>query len=93
MPVYQNGEVLGLLSEKELLKPLFQGELKLSDNISLAINNNFIEINIHTVLLFHSFGSTGTVQTDYQHFHIGPHLYLGSELVKVDGYRRRKCWL
>ncbi len=41
LPVYGDGHLEGIVSERNLLKPLFDGEFKLSDSISLAFKSDF----------------------------------------------------
>ena len=41
VPVLGNGEVKGVVQEKDLLKPLYEGEIKSTDPISLALTNSF----------------------------------------------------
>jgi cystathionine beta-synthase len=41
LPVYGNNHLEGIVSERSLLKPVFDGEFKLGDSISLAFKSNF----------------------------------------------------
>ena len=45
IPVYGNGDLKGIVQEKKLLRPVFEGELKLSDTISLAIEQDFVVVD------------------------------------------------
>ena len=41
LPVYGEGHLEGIVSGKKLIKPVFDGEFKLSDSISLAFKSDF----------------------------------------------------
>lgn len=41
LPVMRNGEVIGIVSEADILRPLFAGELKPTDKIESAAKNDF----------------------------------------------------
>ena len=50
LPVYGEGKIKGIVQEKTLLKPLFRGEYSLEDSISLAYQDNFVEIDQNQLL-------------------------------------------
>jgi len=45
VPVYGKGQLKGVVQEKHLLRPVFEGELKLSDTISLALGQDFLVVD------------------------------------------------
>lgn len=50
LPIYQGETVKGIVTEKMLLKPLFRGDIALSDNISIAYSSNFKSIDVNELL-------------------------------------------
>lgn len=50
LPVISNNELKGLVSEKNLLKPVMMGEFSKDDNISLAFNNRYKVIDENELL-------------------------------------------
>lgn len=50
LPIYQGEIVKGIVTEKMLLKPLFRGDISLSDNISIAYSSNFKSIDVNELL-------------------------------------------
>lgn len=48
--VNKNGDVLGLCTEKSLIKPVIMGEFQKDDNISLAISNNYRVVDNNELL-------------------------------------------
>lgn len=50
IPVYSDKTVIGIVSEKSLLKPVYQGDVSLKDSISLVCNKNFISIDKNELL-------------------------------------------
>lgn len=50
LPVMGKGKVTGVISERDLLKPVFQGEYNLDDSISLASSNKFTTIDCNQLL-------------------------------------------
>ena len=50
LPVYGSGHLEGIVSERNLLKPVFEGEFKLNDSISLAFKSDFKVIDIGELL-------------------------------------------
>jgi cystathionine beta-synthase len=50
LPVIKNGDILGLVSEKGLLRPVFEGKMSLEDNISIAFTNKFKIIDCNELL-------------------------------------------
>ena len=50
LPVYGEGHLEGIVSERNLLKPVFEGEFKLSDSISLAFKSDFRVIDVGELL-------------------------------------------
>ena len=50
LPVMGQGTVKGVVAEKDLLKPVFQGAYHLSDSISLATTNKFTTIDCNQLL-------------------------------------------
>jgi cystathionine beta-synthase len=50
LPVIQGDIIKGVVSETSLLKPLYTGEFKLSDNVSLAYNKGFRVVDINDLL-------------------------------------------
>lgn len=50
IPVYEGDMVKGIVTEKMLLKPLFRGDISLSDNISIAYASNFKTIDKNELL-------------------------------------------
>lgn len=49
-PVMAGDKVVGVLSENDLLRPVFEGKLALSDNVSVAYKNEFQVIDAHEML-------------------------------------------
>tara|TARA_X000000950_G_C13892386_1_gene651393 strand:- start:38 stop:1420 length:1383 start_codon:yes stop_codon:yes gene_type:complete len=45
IPIIKNGNVCGIVTEKELLKPLYEGEYKINDSVSLILNSKFITVD------------------------------------------------
>lgn len=41
LPVTENGKIKGVVAEKALLRPVFEGEFSLSDSISIAYNDKY----------------------------------------------------
>ena len=50
LPVIQGDIIKGVVSEASLLKPLYVGEFKLTDSISLAYSKNFRTVDINDLL-------------------------------------------
>jgi cystathionine beta-synthase len=50
LPVIGEGSVKGVVAEKDLLKPVFQGAYNLDDSISLATSNKFTMIDCNQLL-------------------------------------------
>ncbi len=50
LPILQGDVIKGIVSEQSLLKPLYNGEFKLSDSISLSYNKNFTTIDQNDLL-------------------------------------------
>ncbi len=50
LPVIGEGTIKGVVAEKDLLKPVFQGAYSLSDSISLATSNKFTTIDCNQLL-------------------------------------------
>ncbi len=50
LPVLSSGTVSGIVSETNLLKPVFQGEFKLDDSISIACHSRFKTIDANQSL-------------------------------------------
>ena len=50
LPVIQGDIIKGIVSETSLLKPLYTGEFKLSDNVSLAYNKSYRVVDINDLL-------------------------------------------
>jgi len=50
LPVFGQGSIKGIVSEKSLLMPVFQGQFKLTDSISLVYQNKFRTIDKHELL-------------------------------------------
>jgi len=50
LPIISNNAVIGIVSEKKLLRPVFEGKLSLNDNISVAMENKFEIIDAHDML-------------------------------------------
>ena len=44
VPIMSGDEVKGVLSEKDLLKPLYENEFSVKDSVSLLLNSKFITI-------------------------------------------------
>lgn len=49
-PVMANNQVVGVVSERDLLRPVYEGKLSLSDNVSVAYKNTFEVIDVHDML-------------------------------------------
>ena len=45
IPIIKDGNVCGVVTEKELLKPLYEGEYKTNDSVSLILNSKFITVD------------------------------------------------
>lgn len=50
VPVVTNGEIVGVVSENQLLRPLYEGKIAGNDNISVAYSRNFTTIDINEML-------------------------------------------
>ncbi len=50
VPVYEGEQIKGIVTEKMLLKPLFRGDISLSDNISIAYASNYKTIDKNELL-------------------------------------------
>ena len=50
IPVFENKTIKGVVSEELLLKPLFQGKIKLEDSISLAYHDKYHLIHENELL-------------------------------------------
>lgn len=50
VPVISNNEILGIVSEAQLMKPLFNGEYKPSDSIGLLVQPHFKKIDENELL-------------------------------------------
>jgi len=50
IPVYNKKELLGIVSENKLLRPLFESQISLRDNISIAIDRNFLVVDSNELL-------------------------------------------
>ena len=50
LPVLSKGQVVGVVEENKILRPIFEGKLNLNDSISVAYTNNFKTIDIHEML-------------------------------------------
>jgi cystathionine beta-synthase len=49
-PVMADNQVVGVVSERDLLRPLYEGKLALSDNVSVAYKDTFKVIDAHDML-------------------------------------------
>ena len=49
-PVMAGDKIVGVVSEKDLLRPVYEGKLALSDNISVAYRDTFKVIDVHDML-------------------------------------------
>ncbi|GAB5466259.1 MAG: pyridoxal-phosphate dependent enzyme [Candidatus Kapaibacteriales bacterium] len=45
IPVYSKGELLGVVSEEKILKPLYEGTFSVRDNIAIGVNRDFLLID------------------------------------------------
>lgn len=50
LPVVGQDTIKGIVTEKDLLKPVFQGQISLKDSISVAYNSKFKTIDKHELL-------------------------------------------
>lgn len=50
LPVMTKDSIKGIVSETQLMKPLFHGEYKLSDSVSLLVQSHFRQIDEHDLL-------------------------------------------
>ncbi|MCK6594289.1 MAG: pyridoxal-phosphate dependent enzyme [Bacteriovoracaceae bacterium] len=50
VPVIQGDIIKGIISEQSLLKPLYNGEYKFTDSVSLAYNKSYRTVDIHELL-------------------------------------------
>jgi len=50
LPVYHGADLIGVVSEHKLLRPVFEGRLDLDESISIAVQNNFRVIDAHHML-------------------------------------------
>lgn len=50
LPIKSGQEIIGVVSEKKLLRPLFEGKLKLTDSVALAMENQFQVIDQNDML-------------------------------------------
>lgn len=50
LPIMDGDTPVGVVTEKELLRPIFEGKLTKKDNVSVASNPNFEVIDIHEML-------------------------------------------
>jgi cystathionine beta-synthase len=44
IPVYSKGNFMGMISESNVLRPLFEGKYALGDNLSIAIDRDFVVV-------------------------------------------------
>ena len=49
-PVMADNQVVGVVSERDLLRPVYEGKLSLSDNVSVAYKDTFKVIDVHDML-------------------------------------------
>jgi cystathionine beta-synthase len=49
-PVMAQEKIVGVLSERDLLRPVYEGKLSLSDNVSVAYKSTFCVIDAHDML-------------------------------------------
>lgn len=49
-PVMADNQVVGVVSERDLLRPLYEGKLALTDNVSVAYKDTFKVIDVHDML-------------------------------------------
>jgi cystathionine beta-synthase len=49
-PVMADNQVVGVVSERDLLRPVYEGKLSLSDNVSVAYKDTFEVIDVHDML-------------------------------------------
>jgi len=50
LPVYHDGVLAGVVSEHQLLRPVFEGDLDLGETVSVALQNNYQVINANHML-------------------------------------------
>jgi len=50
LPVYGEGELKGIVTETNLMKPVFQGDYSLEDSVSLALKDKFKVIDQNQLL-------------------------------------------
>src|SRR5690606_38358810 len=50
LPVVENGMIKGMVSEKNLVRPVLLGEFSKNDNISLAVHQNFKTVDENELL-------------------------------------------
>ncbi len=49
-PVMADNQVVGVVSERDLLRPVYEGKLSLSDSVSVAYKDSFKVIDVHDML-------------------------------------------
>lgn len=50
IPVYRGTQLVGMVSESKLLRPLFESQISLNDNITIGLENNFILVDANDLL-------------------------------------------
>ena len=50
VPVYGNKDLVGVVSESNIMRPLYEGELALTDTVSVALETNFAVIDENEML-------------------------------------------
>lgn len=50
VPISRNGEIVGIVSENKLLRPLFESQISLRDPITVAMENNFAIVDENELL-------------------------------------------
>lgn len=50
IPVFRDENIMGVVSENKLLRPLFESSISLNDNISIATDSNFVIVNANELV-------------------------------------------
>jgi cystathionine beta-synthase len=50
VPVISSGEIMGVISEAKVLRPLFESQISLKDNVAMAAERNFEIVDSHELL-------------------------------------------
>jgi len=50
LPIYTNGDLVGVVSEQDLLRPLYEGDIRPEDNVTVMMKSDYEVIDSHQML-------------------------------------------